>query len=169
MVGGFVEVFDGRAESGFARIQRVIASAPPVPPAPGNHALLQRILLEACAVAGEARMGLATAERLLAMGEAAGVWEAEAHRCRADFLATFDAPAPEVEAEFDRALRAARLQGARSLELRAATSLLDYRLGHGAGAAVCEARNQLAAILNRFDEGRETADLRQASALLARA
>lgn len=131
--------------------------------------MLQRILLAACAVAGEARLGLAAAETLLAMGEAAGLWAAEAHRSRAEFLAALGAPAPEMEGEFDRALRAARQQGARLPELRVAANLLDYRLGRGAGAAVREACEQLAALLDRFDEGWETADLRRASALLLRA
>jgi DNA-binding SARP family transcriptional activator len=168
LLGGYLEVVDGAGASGIARIRRTIAAAPEVAPAPGHAAFHQRVLLAACAVAGEMQTGLAAAERLLAMGAAGGLWRAEAHRKRAEFLASFGAADQEIEAEFALALRVAQHQGARSLELRAATSLLGYRLGRGLGAAVREARDRLAAILDRFDEGRETADLRRASALLAR-
>ncbi|MGN6755115.1 MAG: hypothetical protein ACTHMJ_01870, partial [Thermomicrobiales bacterium] len=99
--------------------------------------------------------------------EAAGLWQAEARRLRAVFLAALDAPEREVEAEFDRALQTARNQGARSLELRAATSLLDYRLRHGDGPTVDAARERLATVLADFSEGQDTPALREAAALLA--
>ena len=52
------------------------------------------------------------------------LWEAEARRLRAEFLVALGAPQDEIEAELERALQTARRQGARALELRAATSLL---------------------------------------------
>jgi adenylate cyclase len=85
---------------------------------------------------------------------------------RAVFLAALDAPGREVEAEFAHALQTARDQGARSLELRAATSLLDYRLRHGDGPTVDAARARLAAVLAGFSEGQDTPAPREAAALL---
>src|SRR5207249_4915663 len=84
---GYVEVLDGRAASGLARIQHVTDDTPGAAPAPGNYAVLLRVHMQACVAAGAARTGLAAAERMLAMGEAAGLWQAEAHRMRAEFLA----------------------------------------------------------------------------------
>jgi DNA-binding SARP family transcriptional activator len=162
---GYIEALDGAA-AGIARIRRAIAAAPTVAPAPGHDALRHRLLLAACEVAGDVRTGLAAAERLLAMGEAAGLWQAEARRMRAVFLAALDAPGREVEAEFAHALQTARDQGARSLELRAATSLLDYRLRHGDGPTVDAARARLAAVLAGFSEGQDTPAPREAAALL---
>ncbi|MGN6565781.1 MAG: hypothetical protein ACTHMU_24250, partial [Thermomicrobiales bacterium] len=162
---GYIEALDGAA-AGIARIRRAIAAAPTVAPAPGHDALRHRLLLAACEVAGDVRTGLAAAERLLAMGEAAGLWQAEARRMRAVFLAVLDAPEREVEAEFAHALQTARSQGARSLELRAATSLLDYRLRHGDGPTVDAARARLAAVLAGFSEGQDTPAPREAAALL---
>jgi DNA-binding SARP family transcriptional activator len=164
---GYVDVLNGRAAAGIARIRSAIDSTPIAAPTPGHHAILQRVLLAACAVAGETRTGLAAAERLLAMGDTAGLWQAEAHRMRAEFLAALGASEREVAAELDRALRVARSQGARSLELRAATSLLRHRLARGESQAVRAARDLLATLLDSFHEGRDTHDLRQAAALLA--
>ena len=92
-----------------------------------------RVLLEACAVAGDARTGLAAAERRDRVGRS--LWEAEARRLRAEFLVVLDAPQDEIEAELERALQTARRQGARALELRAATSLLRLRRARGDGLA----------------------------------
>jgi predicted ATPase len=71
----------------------------------------------------------------------------------------------EVEAEthFHRAIEIARRQGAKSLELRAVTSLA--RLWRQQGKKR-EARNRLAEIYKWFTEGFDTADLKDAKALL---
>src|SRR5262249_2473919 len=71
--------------------------------------------------------------------------------------------AVEAERSFDLALAVARRQQARSLELRAATSL--FRLRRGQGRAV-EARDLLAGIYASFTQGFDTADLRGAKELL---
>lgn len=167
ILGGYVDALDGNAAAGIARIRRAIDEAPRVAPAPGHAAFHQRVLLAACEEAGDARRGLATTERLIAMGEAAGLWQAEAHRMRAEFLLALGGQEREIEAGFARALRIARGQGARSPELRAAMSLLRHRRAGGDGRAVCDARDRLAALLAGFSEGHDTHDLRQAAALLA--
>jgi predicted ATPase len=68
-----------------------------------------------------------------------------------------------AEADFHRALMVARSQNARSLELRATMSLarlLDRQ------SKSTEARAMLAEIYNWFTEGFDTADLKDAKALL---
>jgi len=93
------------------------------------------------------------------------MFAAELHRLRA--RAMLDAGRPEARAEaqsiLERALRTARDQGARSLELRAALSLA--RLLADAGQRD-EARDLLAPIYGWFTEGFDTADLKEAKALL---
>ena len=64
---------------------------------------------------------------------------------------------------FVRALAKARGQGAKSLELRAAMSLRSLLLERGEQA---EGQHLLAEIYNWFTEGFDTADLKEAKALL---
>jgi predicted ATPase len=89
------------------------------------------------------------------------IWEAELFRLRGE-LKSADHPV-EAEADFHRALKVARSQQARSLELRATMSLarLLDRQGHRD-----DARAMLAEIYNWFTEGFDTADLKDAKALL---
>jgi predicted ATPase len=70
---------------------------------------------------------------------------------------------PAAEASFRQALDVARRQEARSLELRAATSLARLWRGQGKVEA---ARDLLAPIYGWFTEGFDTADLKDAKALL---
>jgi DNA-binding SARP family transcriptional activator len=168
LLGGYVDVLDGETASGVARIRRTIDAAPAIAPAPGHDAMLRRVLLAACELTGDARTGLAAAEDLIAMGAPAGLWQAEAHRMRAEFLAILGSPEQEIATAFDHALQIARSQGARSLELRAAMSLLNHRLRHGDVAAVQDTRSRLTKLLGGFSEGHTSSDLRQAATLLAR-
>jgi predicted ATPase len=71
--------------------------------------------------------------------------------------------AAEVQSCFERAIEIARKQSAKSLELRATMSLA--RLLNGQGRRD-EARSMLAEIYNWFTEGFDTADLKDAKALL---
>jgi DNA-binding SARP family transcriptional activator len=124
---GYLDAVDGRAEQGIARIQRTLDEVQPADHAPGMRAILVRLLLEACAAAGDARTGLTAAARALASSDDARLWESEIRRHRAEFSAALGAPADEVVAELERALEIARRQGAIALERRAAQSLLRYR------------------------------------------
>jgi predicted ATPase len=94
-----------------------------------------------------------------------GRWlEAELHRIRGELLLTFPgAEHLEAEACFRRALAVAREQGAQTWVLRAATSL--GRCWRDQGRRV-EARDLLAPIYGWFTEGFDTADLKDAKALL---
>ena len=69
----------------------------------------------------------------------------------------------EAQACFERSLNLARAQNARCLELRAATSLARLWVDSGRRA---EARDLLAPVYNWFTEGFDTADLKDAKALL---
>ena len=91
-------------------------------------------------------------------------WEAEVYRLRGVLLLQ-QPMTPQVEAEtwFQRALDTARRQEAKSLELRAATSLARLWQQQGKRA---EARALLAPIYDWFTEGFDTADLQEARALL---
>src|SRR5207247_1252748 len=95
----------------------------------------QAVLEEALAIAGRT-------------GE--GLYEAELHRLRGELLLCKPEAAERAEEEYHRALDVARRQGARSLELRAAMSLvrLDRRLGRAG-----EARSLLVEVYSRFTEG----------------
>jgi adenylate cyclase len=73
------------------------------------------------------------------------------------------AVASAAEACFHQALAIARQQGAKSYELRAATSL--SRLLHTQGKAA-EARTLLSEVYGWFTEGFGTTDLQEARALL---
>jgi DNA-binding SARP family transcriptional activator len=124
---GFVEVLDGRAAAGIDRIRRALDDPAEGEHAPGMHACIARLLLEACRIAGDAGAGLAAADRILAASDNVHTWEAEAGRLRGEFLAALGAPADQVTAELERAVGTARRQGARMLERRAAESLRRHR------------------------------------------
>ena len=91
-------------------------------------------------------------------------WEAELHRLKGETLLSH--PVKDLalsEACFDQALNIAQRQQAKSLELRAATSLSRQWRQEGKHG---EARDLLAPIYGWFTEGFDTADLREAAALL---
>jgi predicted ATPase len=90
-------------------------------------------------------------------------FEAELYRLKARALLMRGASDAEVESLLDQALRTARSQQARSLELRAATDLA--RLWMNQGKRV-EARDILSSVYGRFTEGFETRDLKDAKDLL---
>jgi predicted ATPase len=91
------------------------------------------------------------------------LFEAELYRLKARVLLVRGAPEVEAEALLDHALRTARSQQARSLELRAATDLARLWMNHGKRA---EARDVLGSIYGRFTEGFDTVDLKEANAVL---
>jgi predicted ATPase len=101
-------------------------------------------------------------ERTDIIGE--GYYEAELYRLKGELLlAQSTADEQQAEACFQDALRIARGQTAKSLELRAAMSLCRLWQRQGKKA---EARQMLAEIYGWFTEGFDTADLKAAKALL---
>jgi predicted ATPase len=91
-------------------------------------------------------------------------WKAELHRLKATLLLACS-PENHLEAEiyFHQALDIARRQEAKSLELRAATSLSRLWQQQGKRHEACEL---LAPIYSGFTEGFDRADLRDARELL---
>ncbi|RQS74367.1 hypothetical protein DID96_05745 [Burkholderia sp. Bp8963] len=125
-----------------------------------------------CQRAGDTEAGLALLDEAMAIVAGTGerCFEAELHRLMGN--AALGSPeggecAPacrdEAEACFLKAIAVAREQGARSLELRAVSSLA--RLWQREGR-VAEARQALSDVYDGFVEGFDTADLRDARALL---
>jgi predicted ATPase len=122
------------------------------------------LLAEQYAKGGDIEYGLAlVAEALTALEQSGEHWcEAELLRIKAELLLRGGEHA-EAEAAFQRALAVARSQAAKSLELRAATSLARLWQTQGKPAA---AQQLLAKIYGWFSEGFDTPDLRDARALL---
>ena len=123
-------------------------------------------LAEALALQGALAHGIGTLAEALAAAEASGAhWaDAELHRLRGELQGRLpSADWTEVEACFRTALGIAREQGSRGFELRAAVSLAHLLR---AQQRQDEARNLLRPIYGWFTEGFDTADLKQAKALL---
>jgi predicted ATPase len=91
-------------------------------------------------------------------------FEAELYRLKARALLMRGASDAEVESVLEQALRTARSQQARSLELRAATEMARLWMNQGRRA---EARVVLSSIYGRFTERFDTQDLKNANTLLA--
>jgi len=91
-------------------------------------------------------------------------FEAELYRLKAHTLLRRGGTEAEAEALLEEALRTARGQRARSLELRAATDLARLWLKQDKRA---EALDVLSSICGRFGEGLDTCDLNEAKTVLA--
>jgi predicted ATPase/class 3 adenylate cyclase len=110
----------------------------------------------------EAGLGvIAQAKELMARNEDR-MWQAEVARIEGELLRQ-GGQSDAAEACFALALATARRQDAKSLELRAATSLARAWIGQGKRP---EARDLLGSIHGWFTEGLDTADLQEAGALL---
>jgi tetratricopeptide (TPR) repeat protein len=120
------------------------------------------VLAEAYLAAGRPSEGLAVAEEALEY-PTNGFCKSELHRLKGELLLLAGAPESEAEKSLREAIAIAQRQEARSWELRAATSLARLLGKQGRGA---EALAMLAEICNWFTEGFDTADLRDAKALL---
>jgi predicted ATPase len=162
---GWVEAQRGEATTGIVRIRDGLAAAE----AAGTRVLTPlflTMLAEALALAAKIEEALATLDDALATAAASGErgWDAEIHRLRGEVTARLPHPDPaKAEDSFRTALAIAREQGSRGYELRAATSLA--RLWHEQGRRG-EARDLLAPLYGWFTEGFDTADLKDARALL---
>ena len=128
------------------------------------HALC--LLAEAYGEAGRLDDGLSALTEALAAAEEHEIrqYEAETHRLKGELLLKQDhSNVAEAQTCFQRAVEIARKQSAKSLELRATTSLARLLAKQGQRD---EARTMLAEIYGWFTEGFDTADLKDAKALL---
>ncbi|HEX5501668.1 MAG TPA: hypothetical protein VFW96_03545, partial [Thermomicrobiales bacterium] len=124
------------------------------------------LLAQVCGQAARAADGLAAVEEGLAVARAHDErwWDAELHRLRGELLRASGAGDGDVAAALRRAVEIARAQQARSLELRATTSLARLWVAQGRAG---DAGPMLQSLYDWFTEGFETPDLRAARALLA--
>jgi predicted ATPase len=122
-------------------------------------------LIDAHAKQGQIDEGMRALSEALTTVECTGErhYEAELHRLRGELLRVRDGAGNQAEQNFRTAIRIARGQSAKSLELRAAMSLA--RLLRDTNRRD-EARTMLADIYSWFTEGFDTADLKDAKALL---
>ncbi|MGO9697392.1 MAG: hypothetical protein ACLPYO_27450 [Mycobacterium sp.] len=114
---------------------------------------------------GQIEEGLELASAALAYIEESEerVLAAELNRLKGELLARDGAHGEEAEAAFGTAIAIAQHQRAKSWELRATISLARWLAAQGRRD---EARATLAEIYNWFTEGFDTADLKDAKALL---
>jgi predicted ATPase len=127
------------------------------------------VLAQAHGTRGEAGAALPMVAEALNAVDMTYFYEPELHRLRGQLLLMLgrkeqqEQQTSDVEAGFRQALNLARRQKARSLELRAAMSLSRLWQHQGKSA---DARRLLADVYGSFTEGFDTADLREAKALL---
>jgi predicted ATPase len=124
------------------------------------------LLAEAHGTMGQPEAGLTALAEALILADTTGErwYESELHRLKGELLLQ-RSPDHQAEAEtcFAQAMAIAQNQSAKSWELRAATSLA--RLWQQRGKRQ-EAHDLLAPVYNWFTEGFDTADLKDAKALL---
>jgi predicted ATPase len=163
---GWADAQEGEATTGIALIRDGLAASE----AAGSRLftpLFLALLAEALAFAEKIEEGLAALDDALAKAAASGErgWSAEIHRLRGELTGRLPYPDPaKAEESFRTALAIAREQGTRGYELRAATSLVRL---WGEQGRQGEARDLLAPVYGWFTEGFDTADLKDAKALLA--
>src|SRR6266508_1543075 len=164
MIDGFVHAELGQGELAIAQIRRGLAAYGST----GAHLFVPyflSLLARACLKLGQLDEGLRVIGEALERARTTGerVWEAELIRLEGELRL---AAAPDDVAEaldcFRRAIEIARSQAARSWELRAALSLARLLVAEGQRD---EAKRTLA-VYDWFTEGLDTADLREAKALL---
>jgi predicted ATPase len=124
------------------------------------------LLAEAYGHSGQVEKGLHLLDKACADMQQTGehFWEAEQHRLQAELLLAYStADQTTAAAYLHQALETARRQQAKSLELRAATSLARLWQSQGKRS---EAYDLLAPVYGWFTEGFDTADLKDAAVVL---
>jgi class 3 adenylate cyclase/predicted ATPase len=163
---GWAMVEQGRAQEGIAQIQEGLANTRATGMSGTNRPYWLSLLAEACGETGRCDEGLSALREALATADEHENrhYEAEMHRLKGELLVKQDdSNAAEARNCFERAVEFARRQSAKSLELRATMSLARLLAKQGrrdeAHAILCE-------IYHWFTEGFDTADLKDAKALL---
>jgi class 3 adenylate cyclase/predicted ATPase len=161
---GSCEARTGQAEGGIARLSKGLSDFA----AQGMRcwwSYYQALLAEAYGKSGQVEKGLELLADALGFVEerGEGIFEAELLRIRSELLLMQGDAEDLAEASFRKAIDVARRQQAKSWELRATTSLSRLLQKQG---RTDEARRMLGDIYNWFTEGFDTADLKDAKALL---
>jgi predicted ATPase len=161
---GWAMAVAGRGDEGIPEMRRSISD-----PVLAEHPAIAQsvtLLAEICGKNGRAEEGLDLVAEGLRTADRTGirVAEAELRRVKGELLLMHN---PSDEREAERCLRTAidvaRRQGARLFELRATVSLACLLKSQ---EKIEEARTMLVEIYNWFSEGFDTADLKDAKALL---
>jgi class 3 adenylate cyclase/tetratricopeptide (TPR) repeat protein len=161
---GRVMVAEGRVDAGIAKIAEGMLAFKDA----GDELLYDMssyLAISTYLPTHRAADGLALVEQALSRIERGGVrlFEADLHRLKGEFLLMAVRPENEAEAAFREAILIARRRHAKSFELRATMSLARLLLSQGRRQ---EAHTMLAEIYGWFSEGFDTADLKDAKALL---
>jgi class 3 adenylate cyclase/predicted ATPase len=162
---GWAMAQQGRHEQGIAQIQEGLAAFRATG-AELRRPYLLCLLIEACMETGRLDYGLGALTEALAAADQHEnrAFEAEAHRLKGELLLKKNnSTAGEAQSCYERAIEIARRQSAKSWELRATISLARLLAKQG---KCDEARALLGDIYGWFTEGLETADLKDAKALL---
>lgn len=170
IVAGWATAAQGRIETGLGQLRQKLNDFDQTGAQLG-HLHFWVLLADTYLRAGQIDAGLAVVEQALAKLPEKGerFYEAELHRLKGELLLCLGEPAADAallhqaEACFNRAIVIAAGQQLRAFELKAALSLARLQGQQGRLAA---ARDQLAAVTGQFTEGRDTADVQQALALL---
>jgi predicted ATPase len=152
------------AEGGIDEMRKALASEQDAG-TPEDFPLYYEMLAEVCGRAGCHEEGLGAVADGFAHAERGGIvyWNAELHRRRGELLLALGRDHAEVADCFREAMTCARVQGARSLELRAAVSLARL---HGVDGEPALAVSILRPVYEIFTQGFDTPDLVEARALL---
>jgi class 3 adenylate cyclase/predicted ATPase len=166
---GWALAEQGQREEGMAQMHQGLAASRATGAELGRSQYLA-LLAEVYGKAGQAEEGLAALAEALAVVDKNGerFYEAELYRLKGELtlqtsVQSREPRVKEAEACFHQAIDIARRQQTKSLELRAVMSLA--RLWQQQGKKD-EARQMLAEIYGWFTEGFDTADLKDAEALL---
>ena len=160
---GWAMFAEGKRESGLGMMRESVQSQ--IMRDPWNAALISSMAV-ALGQHGDVDEGLELVNELLRLSQRDEVhwWEAELHRVKGELLLVGKPDDPSsAEVCFKQAIEIARVQSAKSLELRAAVSLARLWQDQGNSG---EARDLLAPVFEWFTEGFETAELKDAKALL---
>jgi len=168
---GWALAEQGQAEEGIAQMRQSLTALRSTG-AEIRQPYYLAMLAETYGKVGQAEEGLTILADALARAHKSreSWWKGELYRLKGELLrqkaqgkgqkAKFE---PEAEVCFRQAIDIARLQGAKSLELRAVISLSRLRQKQGKKE---QARRRLAEIYSWFTEGFDTKDLHEAKALL---
>jgi predicted ATPase len=162
---GWAIAGQGRHEEGIAQIQEGLAMWGAQGAGLARPVILS-MLAERCMEAGRLDEGLNALKEALAVANEHEIrhYEVETHRLKGELLLRqHDSNVAEARGCFERAIEIARKQSAKSLELRATMGLAQLVAKQGKPD---EARKMLADVYNWFTEGFDTADLKDAKALL---
>ena len=156
---GAALVGQGAAEEAIARIREGVTESTGL-----GRPYGLAFLAEGLAVHGDRAAALAALREGLEIARTTGEhgWDAELHRLAGTVLLA-ENKLDEGEASLQQAIRIAQAQQAKSLELRAVRDLARLWGEQGRRA---EARDLLVPVYGWFTEGFDTADLKEAKALL---